>query len=172
MGELVKAGIRGLLPPAMKEVLCASSLVPLKKGEDSAKVRPVAVGDFWRRLIGKTLLKTEPMRGAVRGLVPEQVGVGEPHACEMVGMGLQAMVMRKILEGDRDFVVLQVDLRNAFNCISRKAVLEGAAKHAPSMSNWLQWCYGDKATPIKFDLPDKQWKDRMQQQGLQTIQMC
>ncbi len=42
---------------------------------------------------------------------------------EMVGMGLQLLVQAKQVESDTDFVVLQVDVTNAFNSISRDAVL-------------------------------------------------
>jgi hypothetical protein len=38
----------------MREVLCASSLIPLQKKDGG--LRPIAVGDTIRRVVGKCLL--------------------------------------------------------------------------------------------------------------------
>jgi hypothetical protein len=46
---------------------------------------------------------------------------------------------------DEDFVVLKVDMRNAFNMISRQAVLDECSKHFPELLPWVAWCY--KAHP-------------------------
>ena len=50
-------------------------------------------------------------------LRPRQCGVGVRNAAEMVGMGLQRFVQSQDAAGDTDYVVLQVDMRNAFNSI-------------------------------------------------------
>jgi hypothetical protein len=48
--------------------------------------------------------------------------------------------------GDRarglDFVILKVDLKNAFNNVSRKAILQLVLKHFPEIARWVYWCYG------------------------------
>ena len=41
-----------------------------------------------------------------------------------------------------DFVLLKVDLRNAFNRVSRKAILRLVRLHFPGMARWVHWCYG------------------------------
>ena len=41
-----------------------------------------------------------------------------------------------------DFVSLKVDLKNAFNNVSRKAILELVLKHFPEIARWVYWCYG------------------------------
>ena len=80
-------------------------------------------------------------------LKPRQCGVGVKNATEMVGMGLQRFVQSKMAEGVTDYVVLQVDMRNAFNSISRDAVLKGCLAKVPSAYNWLKFCYGG-ASPL------------------------
>ena len=49
--------------------------------------------------------------------------------------------------GANDYVVLQVDMRNAFNSISRDAVLKGCLAKVPTAYNWLRFCYGG-ASPL------------------------
>ena len=41
-----------------------------------------------------------------------------------------------------DFAVLKIDLHNAFNRVSRQAVLNACALHIPELLSWSQWCYG------------------------------
>ena len=124
----------------MREVLCASTLIPLQKKDGG--VRPIAVGDTIRRVVGKCLLRTEAVVGEMACLKPRQCGVGVQNATEMVGMGLQRYVQSKTAEGVNDYVVLQVGMRNAFNSISRESVLQGCLAKVPSAYNWLKFCYG------------------------------
>ena len=69
-------------------------------------------------------------------LCPRQCGVGVRNAAEMVGMGLQRIVESRHSRGANDYVVLQVDMRNAFNSISRDAVLRGCLAKVPTAYNW------------------------------------
>ena len=41
-----------------------------------------------------------------------------------------------------DFVVLKVDLKNAFKMVSRQAALTECAEHFPELLPWANWCYG------------------------------
>ena len=41
-----------------------------------------------------------------------------------------------------DFVVFKIDMRNAFNLVSRKAVLDECATFFPELLPWVIWCYG------------------------------
>ncbi len=88
--------------------MCASSLIPLSKKDGG--VRPIAVGETLRRNVGKCLLRLEAVKEEVACLQPCQRGVGVQNAADMVGMGLQRLVQAKQIEGDTDYVVLQVDV--------------------------------------------------------------
>lgn len=68
--------------------------------------------------------------------------MGVPNACEMVGMGLQQYVDANPTDGD--WVMLKVDVTNAFNTVAREAVLSGAEKHFPAAFNWLRFCYAQQ----------------------------
>ena len=58
-------------------------------------------------------------------------------ACDLIAMGVQSVAQSP----GSDWVVLQVDLRNAFNSVNRQAMLEVARAKVPSAYNWLAWCY-------------------------------
>jgi hypothetical protein len=132
----VRRAAAGLLPAPMAPWLCAAKTIPLRKKDGG--IRPIAVGDTLRRTIGKVLLRTSRSKAEVGVLAPRQCGVGVPGAAEHVGMAMQAFA-RAHPEGD--WVALQVDVRNAFNCIQRPVMLEQCARKCPAAFPWLQWCY-------------------------------
>ena len=43
---------------------------------------------------------------------------------------------------DGDFAVVKIDLRNAFNLVSRQAVLNAVNLHSPELLSWSTRCYG------------------------------
>ena len=132
----MKAACAGALPVAAHDVLCASSLIPLNKKDGG--IRPIAVGDTLRRLVGKVLLRTTPALQQIGNLQPRQCGVGLPFAAELIGMGLQRIAHNCT----DDWVALQIDVRNAFNTLDRNAMLRSTLHKAPSLYNWMAWCYG------------------------------
>ena len=166
--------------------LCASSLIPLSKKDGG--VRPIAVGETLRRIVGKCLLRLEAVKEEVACLQPRQCGVGVQNAAEMVGMGLQRLVQAKHVESDTEYVVLQVDVSNAFNSISRDAVLRGCLAKVPTAYNWMRFCYngpsplycqgrqfcashvgvhqGDACGPLGFALGLDQGLDKCSARGL------
>ena len=136
MAPFVRAAVAGLLPEALQPLLCGSSLIPLNKKDGG--VRPIAVGDTLRRLIGKVTLSLEDVREQVQALKPRQCGVGVPNACEMVGMGLQRLADQ---HPEGDWVAVQVDVSNAFNTVHRTAMLQQCHQKTPAAYNWLAWSY-------------------------------
>ena len=75
---------------------------------------------------------------------PFQLGVACPAGAEKLVHGL----WRGISEHweDDDFIACKVDLRNAFNEVSRQALLEECATHFPELFRWVFWCYGQHPT--------------------------
>ncbi len=62
------------IPAGVREVLCASSLIPLSKKDGG--VRPIAVGETLRGIVGKCLLLLDAVKEEVACLQPRQCGVG------------------------------------------------------------------------------------------------
>ena len=71
---------------------------------------------------------------------PFQYGAACPFGAEKIVPELRDCVKQHWLEDD--FVVLKVDLKNAFNMVSRQAVLTECAVHFPELLPWANWCYG------------------------------
>ena len=143
----------------MAESLCAANLIPINKKDGG--IRPIAVGDTIRRVVGKVLLRMDTVTTQLEVLAPRQCGVGVPYATEMVGMGMQRIADTMPNE---PWVALQVDMRNAFNCIDRVAVLEGCKNKAPSMYNWMAWCYR-KRSPLFCQGDLIAWSEKGMHQG-------
>ena len=57
-------------------------------------------------------------------------------------MGLQRYVQSQAAADLHDYALLQVDVCNAFNSVSRDAILRGCMAKVPSAYNWLRFCYG------------------------------
>ena len=140
LGQFAQVALTPAFPAPMREILCASSLIPLRKKDGG--LRPIAVGDTIRRVVGKCLLSLGAVQAELASLQPRQCGVGVRNAAEMVGMGLQRFVQSRASAGDHDYAVLQVDVRNAFNSMSRDAIPRGCMAKVPSAYNWLRFCYG------------------------------
>ena len=83
----------------------------------------MAVGETLRRLVGKALLATPEVKRQLEKLRPTQTGLGIPGAAESVGIGLQALV--NALGPHSSWVILQIDVSNAFNTACRDAILQG-----------------------------------------------
>lgn len=141
LARLSRLWLDGNLPREHAPTWCGANLIPLVKKDNG--VRPVAVGDTIRRLVGKVLLNTDPVREQVDALRPIQVGVGARNAAESVALSMQAISRR--LGDHSQWVALQIDFRNAFNCLDRTTVLHNAANRAPSTFNYLRFAYTDGA---------------------------
>jgi hypothetical protein len=139
IAHLAAAWVAGQIPPAHSKFWCGANLTPLEKPDGG--VRPVAVGETLRRLVGKALLKTGTARSQVAKLAPTQVGVGVANATESVAMGVQSLVRQ--LEGN--WAVLQVDFSNAFNTMDRHHLLQQTQERAPALYNFMLFAYGEQA---------------------------
>ena len=73
-------------------------------------------------------------------LAPLQLGVACPAGAEKIIQGLRPCVDGH--KHDVDFAVLNIDLHNASNRISRQAVLNVCGLHIPELLPWSSWCYG------------------------------
>jgi len=111
---LVTAVSAGRLHPRPATLLCAARLTPRSKKDGG--VRLIAVGDTLRRLVAKWLLATSQGRGATTAFASMQSAFAKGSPCEVVAMGVQA---HDFLHGSTGWLLLQLDLKNAFNSIHR-----------------------------------------------------
>ena len=112
--------------------LLDSNLIGLDKPDGG--VRPIAIGEAWYRFAGICALR-ECGRDIGAGLAPLQLGVGTRGGTETVVHALSSA----LAEGH---AVFAIDMRNAFNTVSRQAILEAVKEHAAPLLPMVQWAYG------------------------------
>ena len=134
---LVARAGAGCLPPAHAPIFTVARLVALRKKDKTP--RPIAVGEVLRRLVAKCLLATDETSAELASLVTHQLGVGVPDACSLITQTIQGLLPRLPVDGD--WVLLQVDLKNAYNSVLRFPALQTCATTCPSLLPWSRWTY-------------------------------
>ena len=71
---------------------------------------------------------------------PLQFGVACRAGAKKVIHGLRICI--EVHWSDDDFVAFKVDMKNAFNAVSRQALVEECATFFPKILPWVSWCYG------------------------------
>lgn len=134
----------GNAPPSVMLALTTSPLVALAK--EGGGLRPIAIGEVLRRLVSK-LAMARVRHEAQAYLEPHQVGVGTRGGGEAVVHAAQALVLAH--GQDSTLALLKVDFRNAFNRIDRTTFFHEVRIRCPSISAWVEACYGGR-NPLLF----------------------
>ena len=96
-----------------------------------------------RRHTGKCICNI--LRNKISSLTqPSQFGVACKAGAEKIVHSLRRCIEDNWLSGD--FVVFKVDMLNAFNMVSRQAVLDECATSFPELLPWVSWCYGSHSS--------------------------
>ena len=118
--------------PSLLEAYIASRLIPLDKNPG---IRPIAVGEVLRRIVGKM----------VSWHVKEEIKdvAGPLQACAGHGAGAESAVhaMREIFEDEHTDAVLLIDASNAFNCMNRYTALHNIQIICPIIAVYLSNTY-------------------------------
>jgi hypothetical protein len=104
----------GHIPESMTKALGVTMLLILAKPFTS--IQPIVVGEVFYRLVNKTFYFQFHDAFAIH-LSPHQFGVAIKGGCEIMVHNI-----RIALEIHLDWVVLQVDITNAFNIISHRVI--------------------------------------------------
>ena len=129
----------------------AARLIPLAKGEND--VRPIACGSVIARLAGRVVIaasgvqrhqatspRPPPQSPISRQgiLAPSQWGVG-------VGSEIPIHYMRLLIDSGKAQAGVKLDGVNAFNEVSRAAMLREVSKHCPHIYNYVKFRYGSES---------------------------
>ena len=131
----------GKAPTLVSRFLAGGSLIALNKNKEGCApdIRPIAVGETLRRLVGKCMCALLKVKAA-DFFQPLQFGVACRAGAEKVTHGLRICIEEH--RGDDDFVAFKVDMKNAFNVVSRQAVVDECTTFFPELLPWVSWCYG------------------------------
>ena len=134
--QVVNLLLRGDCPSEVAPFLAGANLTALRKGEQD--VRPIAAGEVLRRLASKcACLKVQAK--AKDFFKPSQFGVACPAGREKIIHRARFIVEQHW--HDADFVILKVDMANAFNTVHRGAVLGECHRHFPELLSWVKTAY-------------------------------
>ena len=133
--------LSGQVPSWVRPVLAGANLISLRK--PSGGIRPIAVGETFRRLAGKCIVRVHSDRAA-RFLAPISVGVGVVGAAEAAVHGVRDFC-DTASSGD---VLVKVDFENAFNSLRRDMVAKAIADFAPDVLPFYTTCY--ESTSLLF----------------------
>ena len=132
MAALVSLLLADGLPPSLAPFIHGAHLTALRK--ESGGLRPIAVGLSLRRLaakVGWRLVQSD----VVAHLQPVQLGVGVPRGAEAIIHAVDRLV--RGADATCDGLVAQLDLSNAFNSVSRAAVLTEVEAVCPALYPWV-----------------------------------
>ena len=134
---------KGQIPPSMVPLITSSRLIALPKG--NGDVRPIAIGETLRRLSAKAICLQ--LRSSFSSYFsPQQHGVATRGGSEMLVHHVQ-----RLLEENPEFGVLKTDISNAFNCVSRKHLLQEVAAHFSELYGHVKQMYGQSSPLLYFN---------------------
>ena len=135
--------LRGEMPPELTPWITGAPLTPLKKPDGG--VRPIAVGETLRRIISSIALSCVMTRSRDH-LASFQLVVATKNGSEIIIHGTRKWIEK--MGGDDKYAMLQLDLKNAFNLISRRVILLQTERHLPEILPWVRQCYASDDDPI------------------------
>jgi len=139
---LVNFLVAGEACPEVAPFLAGAPLYAGKKADGG--VRPIAVGETLRRLVGKCCVGDSSIKDAVKQLLePRQLGVGTRGGAEVLVRAANAIVQDH--GHDPATAMLQIDFTNAFNSISRDKILLEVDALLRALSAYTQWSYEMKS---------------------------
>jgi hypothetical protein len=137
MRHVINILLRGDAPPKLAPFLSGANVTALiKKVTD---VRPIAAGEILRRFASKCVcVMVQEKAGQL--FQPLQLGVACPGGREQIVHQLREVVDKEW--SNEDFVIFKVDMANAFNSVSRQAVMDECFTHFPELLEWVKYLYG------------------------------
>ena len=125
--------------------LVAPVKAPAVEPDGVPDVRPLGLGECLRRAIHTTVVR-DHHDTFEKHFWPQQVAVGVSG-----GLSLLVLGVRLMLEVRPDFIVVKLDLRNAYNEVKRAAVLR-ALQGSASLRSLAPLFYATHAQPAKIHL--------------------
>jgi hypothetical protein len=113
----------GRVPDAVKPLLATAKVIAIDKPRDPTSVRPIAMGEWIRRITAKCLLRSLAVPIAAH-FAPTQLGIGITCGIEAAVKSVQAAA--ELYPGK---ILLFLDIAAAFQNISRTAFFKALMEH-------------------------------------------
>ena len=139
--DVINLIIKGEAPPELQPYLAGGVLVAFNKsveGVVGGDIRPIVMGNILRRIAAKVICKVKKDQFN-HYLSPHQKGT-QKGGSEQIIHSVRAAIERDNLP--TNWVLAKIDLKNAFNLVSRKQVLLEVATNFPSIYKWVKYMLG------------------------------
>ena len=127
--------ISGDILPEVREWFSGGRLCALAK--EDGEVRPICIGSVWRRLASKVVCSILQPK-FLEFLAPTQIGVAVKSGAEILIHEVD--LLYRTFKKTKNFVVLKIDWKNAFNSVDRQLFLDAVHKHFPEIYNFISQC--------------------------------
>ena len=121
------------VPPLLRRLMSSCLLNALSKSRGG--VRPISVGESWRRLLAGAVIGS--FRGRLREVLqPIQFGVSVSGGAELMAAGVTALK-----DENPTWVDISTDVGNAFNSVLRSAILDAVHHYVPQLAALVDLTY-------------------------------
>ena len=130
----------GRAPGDVAQWMAGAPVFPLKK-KGGGGIRPIAVGEVLRRLVGRLLVNKPEIKEKTAELFEKvgQLGVGVKGGAEIAVQLMRTWLEKKNRKG---WGVLKIDFENAYNSLDRSAIEQVLREEFPELVSWFRYCYG------------------------------
>ncbi|MGH7955313.1 MAG: reverse transcriptase domain-containing protein, partial [Gloeomargaritales cyanobacterium] len=169
--SLIAQILEGNLPPDASGFFNASRLIALRKDPDNElKIRPIAIGTALRRLICGHISRVHRPYFA-KFLSPYQWGIGIPNGMDFVYHTTSRLLQKYVARTQEEMwinppsrALVQLDLKNMFNSVSRKKARQMISDNFPHLIGVFDLMYKIPAE-IWYQLPKGEWQHLLQLEG-------
>lgn len=129
-----------------RQLFTASRLISLKKKPTG--IRPIAIGEAWLRIMGRLVLRSDPIikKAYDSNIAPvEYVGKHQYGVLTRSGTETVAHSIREAFNSGNAIGLLSLDSKNAFNATDRVTLAQRIAQHAPTHFEYFKWLYQHEA---------------------------
>ena len=142
--------ILGEIPPVAHDLFFSASLTALRKKDGG--IRPIAVGNTFRRLAAKIVTRHVVSSLSVE-FSPIQLGVGIPGGCEAAAHAARAVFPAPTAPPTTapGRILVKLDMKNAFNSLRRDHMLEVCHRRAPSIYRFAHLSYSTPSLLVAAD---------------------
>ena len=105
-------------------------------------LRPIAVDDIFIRLLGRCVSKSRS-HDIGCAISSVQLGVGVKGGCEFIVHTVTNWALEILSSNSSNSIIVQIDISNAFNSISRESIKSGILKYCPDLLALFNWSYGE-----------------------------
>jgi hypothetical protein len=135
----------GEVPRDFVRTMTLSQLIAVPKPGRPADVRPIAMADCWLKIADRCLLMQTTKEISQLMLSANQLAVSVPGGVEAAVRALQILH-----DDDPENLTISLDLRNAYNEVSRSAMVKAVRRHVPQWLPYVRFLYATQSELLVY----------------------